>query len=111
MKAFGAAVSGEIVSATPGGYIATMSKARRTGKLFINYFRNDYGKRNCGLRVRDHPGAPVAVALAWDELKGLKSASAFRVKDVLKRLKIEGLPQYSKRRVFPHGNYLPRSWR
>jgi bifunctional non-homologous end joining protein LigD len=77
-----------MVVATPEAYIATMSKAKRTGKIFIDYLRNnntataiaDYG-------VRARPGAPVAVPLAWDELKGLQSASGFTMKDVLKRVK------------------------
>ena len=88
VKAFSATVAAEIVSATPEAYVATMSKAKRTGKIFIDYFRNDYTATSIAdYDVRARPGAPVAVPLAWDELIGLKSASAFTMKDVLKRLK------------------------
>jgi bifunctional non-homologous end joining protein LigD len=88
VKAFGAAVAEEMVSAAPEAYIATMSKAKRTEKIFIDYFRNDYtATAIADYGVRARPGAPVAVPLAWKELRGLKSASAFTMKDVLKRLK------------------------
>jgi DNA primase len=43
----------------------------------------------------------VAVPLAWEELKGLKSASAFTMKDVLKRLKNRKPPAQSKGQVLP----------
>ena len=88
VKAFGAAVAEEMVSAAPEAYVATMSKAKRTGKIFIDYFRNDYtATAIADYGVRARPGAPVAVPLAWDELKGLESASGFSMKNVLKRLK------------------------
>jgi bifunctional non-homologous end joining protein LigD len=102
VKAFGAAIAQEMVSATPQAYIATMSKAKRAGKIFIDYFRNDYtatAVADYGVRAR--PGAPVAVPLAWEELKGLKSASAFTMKDVLKRLKNRKPPAQPKVQVLP----------
>ena len=102
MKAFGAAVAEEMVSAAPEAYIATMSKAKRTGKIFIDYFRNDYtATAIADYGVRARPGAPVAVPLAWEELKGLKSASAFTMKDVLKRLKNRKPPAQPKGQVLP----------
>ncbi len=65
-----------------------MSKAKRTGKIFIDYFRNDYtATAIADYAVRARPGAPVAMPLEWKELKSLKSASQFTMKDVLKRLK------------------------
>jgi bifunctional non-homologous end joining protein LigD len=100
VKAFGAAIAEEMVSATPQAYVATMSKAKRAGKIFIDYFRNDYtatAVADYGVRAR--PGAPVAVPLKWEELKGLKSASAFTMKDVLKRLKSRKLPAQPKGQV------------
>src|SRR4051794_11145827 len=102
VKAFGAAVAQEMVSAAPEAYIATMSKAKRTGRIFIDYLRNDYtatAVADYGVRAR--PGAPVAVPLAWEELKGLESASAFTMKDVLKRLKNRKPPAQ------PNGQVLP----
>ena len=79
MKSFAASVAEEMVAATPEAYIATMSKAKRTGKIFIDYFRNDYtATAIADYSVRARPGAPVAVPLEWSELEGLKSASQLR---------------------------------
>jgi bifunctional non-homologous end joining protein LigD len=86
----------------PEAYIATMSKAKRMGKIFIDYFRNDYtatAVADYGVRAR--PGTPVAVPLGWDELKGLKSASAFTMKDVLTRLKNRKPPAQPRGQVLP----------
>jgi bifunctional non-homologous end joining protein LigD len=102
VKAFGAAVAGEMVSAAPEAYIATMRKAKRTGKIFIDYFRNDYtATAIADYGVRARPGAPVAVPLAWEELKGLKSASTFTMKDVLKRLENQKPPAQPQGQVLP----------
>jgi bifunctional non-homologous end joining protein LigD len=102
VKAFGAAVAAEMVSAAPEVYVATMSKAKRTGKIFIDYFRNDYtATAIADYGVRARPGAPVAVPLAWDELRALKSPTAFSMKDVLKRL------QKHKPPALPKGQPLP----
>jgi bifunctional non-homologous end joining protein LigD len=62
-----------------------MSKAKRAGKIFVDYFRNDYtATAIADYSVRARPGAPVALPLDWHELKQLKSASQFTIKDVLK---------------------------
>ena len=88
VKSFAAALAEEMVAATPEAYVATMSKAKRTGKIFIDYFRNDYtATAIADYAVRARPGAPVALPLDWKELKSLKSASQFTMKDVLMRVK------------------------
>ncbi len=102
VKAFGAAVAGEMALDAPTAYVATMSKAKRTGKIFIDYFRNDYtATAIADYGVRARPGASVAVPLAWDELPALKSASSFSMKDVLKRLKKRKPPVQTKGQALP----------
>src|SRR6202012_4565438 len=39
VKAFAASLAEEMVSAAPEAYVATMSKAKREGRIFIDYFR------------------------------------------------------------------------
>jgi len=88
VKSFAASVAEEMVAAAPDAYIVTMSKAMRTGKIFIDYFRNDYtATAIADYSARARPGVPVALPLEWNELKDLKSASQFTMKDVLNRLK------------------------
>ncbi|HXJ43961.1 MAG TPA: non-homologous end-joining DNA ligase [Bryobacteraceae bacterium] len=88
VKEFAESLAREMVQAAPEAYVATMSKAKRTGKIFIDYFRNDYtATAIADYSVRARPGAPVAVPLEWKELKGLKAADQFRIGDVLNRMK------------------------
>jgi bifunctional non-homologous end joining protein LigD len=87
VKRFAARMADEMVAAAPEAYVATMSKAKRTGKIFIDYFRNDYtATAIADYAVRARPGAPVALPLDWKELKRLVSASQFTIKDALVRL-------------------------
>jgi bifunctional non-homologous end joining protein LigD len=104
VKSFAAALAEEMVAATPQAYVATMSKTKRTGKIFIDYFRNEYtATAIADYAVRARPGAPVALPLDWRELKGLASGSQFAMKDVLTRLnnKRRALP------VRPKGQMIP----
>ena len=46
-----------MVAAAPEAYVATMSKAKRTGRIFIDYFRNDYtATAIADYAVRARPG-------------------------------------------------------
>ncbi|MDB5491804.1 MAG: dependent ligase [Micavibrio sp.] len=88
VKAWCSSVAHQMVEDSPGAYVATMTKAKRTGKIFIDFFRNDYTATAVSdFSVRARPGLPVAVPLEWKEIKSLQSASQFMMADVLKRLK------------------------
>ena len=87
VKGFAASIANEMVNSAPDAYVATMSKAKRTGKIFLDYFRNEYtATAIADYGVRARPGAPVALPIEWKEINSLKSASQFTMKDVLKRL-------------------------
>jgi bifunctional non-homologous end joining protein LigD len=104
VKSFAAALAQEMVAATPEAYVATMSKAKRNGKIFIDYFRNDYTATTIAdYAVRARPGAPVALPLDWKELEGLTSGSQFNMKNVLARLKNKRRtpPSHSKGQTLP----------
>jgi bifunctional non-homologous end joining protein LigD len=88
VKEWSRSVAEQMVADVPDAYVATMTKAKRGGKIFIDFFRNDYTATAVGdFSVRARPGAPVAVPLEWNELKKLESASQFSIHDVLKRIK------------------------
>jgi len=104
VKSFAGALAHEMVADVPSAYIATMTKAKRNGKIFVDFFRNDYtATAIADYAVRARPGAPVALPLSWNELKGLESASQFTMKDVLARLKRKKLP------ALPSPQRLPKS--
>lgn len=70
----------------PGRFTASMSKAHRTGRIFIDWLRNERGATSVApFSVRARPGAEVAVPVAWDELGAIKSADAFDLKSAVKR--------------------------
>jgi bifunctional non-homologous end joining protein LigD len=93
-----------MVRDVPAAYVATMSKAKRHGKIFVDYFRNDYtATAIADFAVRARPGAPVALPLEWKELDKLHAANQFSIRDVLKRIKKIKLEpgRYGKRQNLP----------
>src|SRR3546814_6536650 len=68
--------------AEPDRYVATMSKAKRKGKIFIDYLRNQRGSTAImPYSARARENAPVAVPVGWEELADLKSAGQGTNKD------------------------------
>jgi len=72
----------------PERFVATMSKAKRKGKIFIDYLRNQRGSTAIlPYSARARPGAPVAVPVGWDELEKVESAHPFDIGDISALLK------------------------
>ncbi|MCC6661875.1 MAG: DNA ligase D [Phycisphaerales bacterium] len=68
-------------------FVAVPGASNRRGRTFIDYLRNVRGATAIApYSTRARPGGPVALPVAWDELPGLDSASAFSVPSVLRRL-------------------------
>jgi bifunctional non-homologous end joining protein LigD len=64
----------------PSRFVANMSKARRKGRMFLDYLRNGQGSTAvCPWSTRARPGASCAVPVTWDELPDLDRANAFDV--------------------------------
>ena len=72
--------------AEPERFTATMSKAKRKGKIFIDWLRNQRGSTAIlPYSARARSGAPVAVPIAWNELKKMDNAKPYSIDDT-KRL-------------------------
>ena len=70
----------------PRRFTAEMSKARRKGRIFIDWLRNDHGATAIApFSIRARATAPVAVPVGWDELAALASAQAFGLEAALER--------------------------
>lgn len=82
-----AATTGErFVTAEPESDVATMTKARRKNRIFIDPFRNERGSTAiapCSPRAR--PGAPVAWPVTWPELAKAVAAALVDVPEALRR--------------------------
>ena len=87
IKAFARAVAYRLEADEPERFVATMSKAKRKGRIFVDWLRNERGSTAIApYSTRSREGAPVATPVSWDELKGLKAANLFHPADVLKRI-------------------------
>lgn len=87
-KSFARAVAEFMVAAAPGRYVATMSKAARRGRIFVDYLRNGRGSTAIApYSTRAKPGAKVSVPIAWEELDAKLRSDHFDVAGVLARLR------------------------
>lgn len=72
--------------ADPDRYVANMSKAKRKGRIFLDYLRNERGATAIApFSLRARPGAPVAIPVSWNELAKLKRADAFDIEAAAER--------------------------
>ncbi|WP_242186814.1 DNA ligase D [Sphingomonas sp. CARO-RG-8B-R24-01] len=68
--------------AEPERFVATMSKAKRKGRIFIDWLRNQRGATAVLPYVaRARAGAPVAAPVSWTELRALDAANRWSVND------------------------------
>ncbi len=68
--------------AEPDRFLATMSKAKRKGRIFIDWLRNQRGATAVLPYVaRARAGAPVAAPVSWTELRDIDTAGRWSVRD------------------------------
>ncbi|SFD83390.1 DNA ligase D [Roseivivax sediminis] len=86
-KTFAKTLAHVMAEAEPKRFTATMSKAKRKGRIFIDWLRNERGATAVApYSVRARPGGPVAVPVTWDELNGLEAPNGFDMGAVRERL-------------------------
>jgi bifunctional non-homologous end joining protein LigD len=85
-KELSGGIARAIVKEEPSRFVATMTKAKRKGKIFIDFFRNGRGATFIApYSPRSRPGAPVAMPVDWDELDDI-APDRFTVRNALERL-------------------------
>jgi bifunctional non-homologous end joining protein LigD len=71
-----------LAQAEPGRFTAALAKAKRTGRIFIDYLRNQRGATAVmPYSARSRPYAPVAAPVTWEELRDLDSPSTWHIGD------------------------------
>jgi len=86
-KAFTQTVARAMEADAPDRYISTATKAKRGGRIFLDYLRNSREATAVApYSTRARPGAPVSVPIDWDELGALKSANQYTVGNIMQRL-------------------------
>lgn len=84
---FAAGVGAKCEALAPDRFVATMSKAKRVGRIFIDHLRNKRGATAiCPYSPRARAGAPAALPVTWEELGGLRSADAFGLEEAARRV-------------------------
>jgi bifunctional non-homologous end joining protein LigD len=87
-KGFTKAVADLLVDTFPDRFIATLSKAQRKGKIFIDYLRNAEGATAIApYAIRARAKAPVSTPIDWKELGTDVRFEYFNVRNVPERLR------------------------
>jgi bifunctional non-homologous end joining protein LigD len=88
VKAWAKAVSERMAEDSPDLYLTRIAKAERTGRIFIDYLRNDPTSTAVGpYSTRARPGAPVAMPLEWKDVTISLDPKAFDVNSAAGRVK------------------------
>jgi bifunctional non-homologous end joining protein LigD len=81
VKEFSARVAARMVADAPEDFVATMTKAKRTGKIFIDHFRNEFGSTAIApYSPRARESGAVAWPVAWAALEGFGAADEMTMK-------------------------------
>jgi bifunctional non-homologous end joining protein LigD len=87
-KNFARDVSAAMASDSPDRFLVNMSKAKRMGKIFLDYLRNDrFSTAVAPLSPRGRPHAPVSMPLTWAQVRRGLDPSKYTLKSVPKLLK------------------------
>ncbi len=88
VKEFTRLIAETMRRARPELFIATISKAERPGRIFVDYLRNSQtASAVAAYSARARPGAYVSMPLAWSELKKADLRTKFTLRSALARLK------------------------
>lgn len=93
VKAFCHGFAVKLAEEAPDRYVAVMSKARRKGRIFVDYLRNERGSTAiCPYSTRSRDNAPVAAPISWKEAESVAAANLYTVRSMPERARRVGDP-------------------
>lgn len=85
-KAFCKSFAASLEKDAPDRYVANMAKAKRKGRIFVDYLRNERGSTAITpYSTRARENAPVAAPIAWAEVESVPSANIFNTRNMPER--------------------------
>jgi bifunctional non-homologous end joining protein LigD len=87
-KQFARDVCSMMAADSPDRYLINMSKAKRMGRIFLDYLRYDqFSTAVAPLSPRARPNAPVSMPISWSQVKRGLDPTAFTIPTVPMLLK------------------------
>ncbi|MCW8193886.1 ATP-dependent DNA ligase [Proteobacteria bacterium 005FR1] len=86
-KAFARGFAEALARDDPKQFVATASKAKRKGKIYIDWLRNERGATAIApyaSRAREY--CPIATPVSWRELPRLRAANVYTIANIRRRL-------------------------
>jgi bifunctional non-homologous end joining protein LigD len=88
LKTFARTFADALVREHPRHFVAQASKAKRAGKIYLDYLRNEKGATAiASYSARTRRGATVATPISWDELSASLGPERFNTRTVPIRLR------------------------
>ena len=104
VKSFARALADGMVADAPDLYLSQASKAKRTGKIYVDWLRNGRGATAvAAYSARAKPRATVSAPLAWDELGSRLKPDQWRIDNLPRRMRTLGKVSVDGVREGPSG--------
>ncbi len=88
VKSFSKTAAAALAADHPDRFTTAITKSKRTGKIFIDYLRNDHHATAIApYSLRAKPGLPMACPVRWSALRNVHHADQFTIKSVAARLR------------------------